>query len=72
MGRKNADRHISFNYDPKIVAIYDSQTEQFKTKCEELGAPYGYTGMNVFYTWYFWYMVKKLTGNTFTAWEKTS
>ena len=53
MGRINHERHIHFYYHPLFIQHWNEQNETFKNICRDLGEPYGYSGMNVFYIWLF-------------------
>ena len=70
MGRVNFERHIHFVYTKKFVAHYKKQTQDFKNKCDEIGKPFGYSGMNVFYCFFYQYWTFELAGKTRPPYER--
>ncbi len=62
MGKKSIERTIHFYYIPEFIAHWKEQTNEMKILCDSIGEPYGYSGMNVFYCFFFQYHAHR-TGN---------
>lgn len=56
MGRISHDRTLHFDYWPLFIEHWRGLSPEFKQLCEDIGKPYGYSGMNVFYSFFlqFW------------------
>ena len=72
MGRINNDRKIHFNYTPDFLYYWSLQTQELKDKCDEIGKPYGYSAMNVFYMWLIYYIYSLYTQYSFAPWIKSN
>ena len=62
MGKVNIDRQVHFSYGPKLLYWWGQQPESIKEKFNEVGEPYGYSGMEVFYL-YTRFIIMKYRGN---------
>lgn len=49
MAIKIKERRITIYYQLDFVELWRDQVDEFKSICESIGRPYGYSGMNVFY-----------------------
>ena len=65
MGKISHDRHIHFPYFPEFIEHWKIQPPELKAKCREIGQPYGYSGMNVFFIWFLLYFSHNTAGITF-------
>ena len=52
MGRVTGERKIHFTYTPEFIEHWNEQTPEFREMCNELGRLHGYSGHNIFYTFY--------------------
>lgn len=60
MGKIAQPRNKHVNYIVPLTKLWRLQTDTFQEKCREVGKPYGYSGMNVFYFYLLYlYMNKK-------------
>lgn len=48
MGRTAFERLIHISYSQNTIDYWQTQPEEFKTRCDNIGKPFGYTGINVF------------------------
>ncbi len=55
MGRLANERHVHFIYFPDFIAHWNEQPAELKQLCNDIGEPYGYTGINVFYVYFVQY-----------------
>lgn len=70
MAKLSLERKIHFDYSPPFVAYWNYQSQEFKNLCDELGRPYGYSGMNVFYCYLFQKCFEYFTEYHFLPWIK--
>lgn len=52
MTKVGIERKVHFHYTPEFIAHWNEQSEEFKNYCNTLGAAHGYSGHNIFYTFY--------------------
>lgn len=62
MGKKCIERRIHFHYNQAFIDHWNEQTQEFKDLCINAGAPYGYSGQNIFYTFFFQYWAHEESG----------
>ena len=70
MGRINNDRKIHFAYEPEFIEWYKSCCESFKVECARIGAPTGFSSMNVAYVVYMQYILQVNTTYTPTPYQR--
>ncbi len=70
MARIRIGHNVKFKYSPNFIECYKGLPQWFKTWCEELGKPFGYSGMNVFYTFFLFYRWVKVNGLYDNGWVR--
>lgn len=71
MGRIANERHVHFKYTPEFITHWKNQSEEFQTLCTNIGAPFGYSGQNVFLVFFVQYMTHQESGNERVAFERS-
>jgi len=71
MGRVTGERKIHFHYTPEFIAHWNEQSQDFKDLCNELGRLHGYTGHNIFYTYYLLHHAHLEAGKDIKYYQKT-
>ena len=56
------ERNIHFKYSPEFITHWNEQSQEMKDYCDNLGQQYGYSAMNVFYTFIYQYWAHKESG----------
>lgn len=69
MGKIRIERNVGIKYDQNLVDYWNIQNETFKNKCIEIGKPYGYSGMNVFYFFLLQYAMESKVGLDYKEFE---
>lgn len=62
MGKIANERHVHFHYAQIFIEHYREQTPALKQLCHDIGQPYGYSAMNVFYVFFFQYHAHRTGG----------
>lgn len=71
MGRINFERLIHISYSENTINFWKIQSNEFKSTCEKIGKPFGYTGINVFVFFLYMYAIYIMGYKKYKAfWKK--
>lgn len=69
MGRITGEGHVHFRYTPGLIAHWKNQSQEFRDYCDELGRLHGYSGMNIFFTYFIQYWTHEISGKERKAYK---
>ena len=70
MGRIEHDRVVRFQYYDGLLAYYNSQCQEFKDICNQVGQQAGYTGLNAFFFFLILNHMERESPFKFEEWKK--
>lgn len=70
MGKIDIEGHITISYMDIVVDLWRQQTPELKDILDEIGRPFGYSGMNVLYYYVLLRIINHLGSHQFVPWER--